>query len=146
MKMKNFYVLALIIFLASCGSVEQEVSEKEVQNAKEEVTSQIESELNEIVKENLKESEKVVRIEHRYSNPQQQVILDIQYTLDSSWKIEDIDVASPNYEGIQKTGFDNAVKKAVIGLTLQEIDNIDTISGSSLTTEAFKQAIREQHQ
>jgi uncharacterized membrane protein len=84
MKMKNFYVLALIIFLASCGSVEQEVSEKEVQNAKEEVTSQIESELNEIVKENLKESEKVVRIEHRYSNPQQQVILDIQYTLDSS--------------------------------------------------------------
>jgi uncharacterized protein with FMN-binding domain len=89
-----------------------------------------------------KDESKVQLIKYSYANPAQEVYMDINYNLDQSGKITMIDITSDNYNGLGD--FNTAAKEVIVGLTLQEASEVDLISGASLTTAAFKEAIKTQ--
>jgi uncharacterized protein with FMN-binding domain len=68
--------------------------------------------------------------------------MDINYNLDHSGKITMINISSDNYEGLWD--FNTAAKEVVVWLTLKQASEVELISGASLTTAAFKEAIKTQ--
>jgi hypothetical protein len=68
--------------------------------------------------------------------------MNIEYNLDTENKISMISITSDNWD---KLGwFDTAAQDILIGKTLEEASEVGLISGASLTTAAFKEAMKEQ--
>jgi hypothetical protein len=53
-----------------------------------------------------------------------------------------IDITSDNWDKLG--GFNTAAKEVVVWLTLEQASEVELISGASLTTAAFKEAIKTQ--
>ncbi|MDA9129218.1 hypothetical protein N9J72_01955 [Candidatus Gracilibacteria bacterium] len=81
----------------------------------------------------------VVELSTTYNNPKMEVVMDIEYNLDSEGKITEIEVTSPNYDGMPD--FNSGVQP-VVGMTVSEASEY-YVSGSSLTTPAFQAALKE---
>jgi outer membrane biosynthesis protein TonB len=87
---------------------------------------------------------KVVRLTQVYNSPGGQDEIGFNVTIEGN-KIKDISAntikahkVSQNYQD----AFANEIGKAVIGKTLWEAENISTVAGASLTTGAFKKALK----
>ncbi len=134
--------LLFIIFLVSCtANVEENNSEKTTQKVEETTLADIDNAMWDL--DNMQKDEsKVQLIKYAYVNPAQEVNIDIKYNLDESGKITMIDITSDNWDKLGN--FNTAAKEVVVGLTLQEASEVDLISGASLTTDAFKEAIKTQ--
>jgi hypothetical protein len=64
----------------------------------------------------------------------------INYSLNDAWKIKTISVGATNFD---LNGFNSEVQKFIVWKTLVEASNIDfTIGWASLTTDAFKKALK----
>ena len=148
--MKYFAIVMLTVLLASCSLQSEDKKDTvkdEPQNST--VDTELESMMNNTIKEmengmdEMKDSEmdesKIEILSYTYANDAQEVNMDIAYELDTEGKISSISILSDNYD---LSAFNTGSQKVLIGKTLTEASNIDTISGSSLTTEAFKEAIK----
>ncbi len=133
--MKYLYLLILTVFIASCGAKVDETKVVEDENAIE-ISNQINAELETLV-EDAANTSKVTRLDAKYTNPAWEVDMVIDYTLDSEWKIETIDVSATTYD---LKDF-NTAAQVLIGKTLEEAKTAD-IAGGSLTNEAFKKALK----
>ena len=126
--MKAFYTLILLVFLASCGSetvtedsamqtpdvVQETVVEiddsvealpdTEEVNTDSSPSTGVESIEDEVVEEEATEeqAEEVVELSTTYNNPKMEVIMDIEYNVDSEGKITEISLTSPNYDDMPK--------------------------------------------
>jgi len=151
--MKAFYVVVLLIFLASCG-VDQAVEEapvtsEVVEQAQEEVDAAVEElpeEVQEFIEENNSEEEisqsaessEVVVLDATYTNPKTEVDMEIEYQLDSDGNIADITVAATTYD---LSGFNTEIQSQVIWKSLEEASEV-YVSGSSLTSAAYNDAMK----
>lgn len=136
--MKVFSLLFLIAFLASCGTSNIEPQTTTTEN--EPQVNEMESEMQEFENETMDE-EKMETIEYSYTNPKQEVNMTISYTTDEKGKISAVNVESADYD---LSNFNTAISEKIMGLTLEEASEVSSVSGSSLTTEAFKEAIKTQ--
>jgi hypothetical protein len=153
--MKYFYTLVLIVLLASCtdkstinenNQTENNDTQTEIQDTTEKTSQDIESELSKIevsendeVESNQNEvnENKVVKLDAKYTNPETDVDMTIEYSIDDEGKISTINVSATTYD---LTGYNNAVQ-VVIGKTIEEAKDI-SIAGSSLSSAAFKNALK----
>lgn len=154
--MKTFYILLLLVFLASCGSenevavlpdIEIPVIEKsspiEIVEI-DEALSELPEEIIDIMEEENSDTSteisesKVVILDTPYVNPKGEVDMMIEYALDSEDKIETIDVSATSYD---LSDF-NASIQAVIGMSVEEASEY-YVSGSSLTTAAYQDALKK---
>ena len=158
--MKAFYIVLLLVFLASCGSevveesvevlptVEAPVIEMpqvdRINDALDELPQEIieEIEAEDAVEENDEVSEevmeaKVVKLEAPYTNPKGPVDMVIEYSLDSEGKVETIDVSATTYD-LSKF---NISIQAVVGMSIEEASEY-YVSGSSLTTASYQAALQ----
>ncbi len=139
--MKYIYTLVAVLFLASCTAQNTEIEKEttEATTATEKTTSEIDNEISNIeMDEDDKEMDsKVVKLDATYSNPQTEVDMVIDYTLDSENKIETINVSATTYD---LTEYNKAVQ-VVVGKTVEEASEA-SIAGGSLTNTAFKDAIK----
>lgn len=140
--MKVLTLLLFVTFLASCAAnVEENKTIESNQKVEENTLADIDNAMWDL--DNMQKDEsKVQLIKYTYANPAQEVNMDINYNLDESGKITMIDITSDNWDKLDN--FNTAAKEIVVGLTLEEASEVDVISGSSLTTEAFKEAIKTQ--
>jgi len=156
--MKAFYVILLLVFLASCGKetiaeptpvqdIPNEVVEQTAEEI-EEAISELPDDVMKFVQENsdridaeemVKYEDKVVELSTTYTNPATEVIMNIEYTLDSDDTIASISVTSPNYKGMP--WFNDAVQ-AVVGMSVADASQY-SVSGSSLATPAFQNALKQ---
>ena len=81
---------------------------------------------------------KVVELSTTYNNPKMEVVMNIEYSVDSDDKISEISVTSPNYGGMPEF---NTWAQGVIGMTVEEASEY-VVAGSSLTTPAFQAALK----
>jgi hypothetical protein len=65
--------------------------------------------------------------------------------LDKKWKISRIQVGSQQLDGETIALFDEAVKKAVTWLVLQDIETINIETEYTSLTNAFKESIKQQY-
>ncbi len=80
---------------------------------------------------------KVTKVQALYNNSRQDVVLDIEYTLDSDGKIGSIEITDTNGYDVSRNLWDLNV---LVGKSIDEVE--DTyISGGSLTVPAIKKAI-----
>lgn len=158
--MKILILLLTITLLVSCTNQKKEVSNNEIENTlavKQNNIILVEDSLNEtlIVEETIKEvkksmeslenlekdDSKIQKFSYQYSNPAQEVDVDVSYSLDTKGKIATIYISSDNWDGL---GWFNTGAQALIGKTLKEASEVGLIAWSSLTTAAFKEAIKSQ--
>ncbi|MGB2110848.1 MAG: FMN-binding protein [Patescibacteria group bacterium] len=137
--MKILSVLFLVTLLASCGTTS--TTPEQTQPIIEDQASEMDNNMSEFDNEEMDEN-KMETIEYSYTNPAQEVNMVIDYSLNSEDKIESINVSATNWDKLGD--FDAAVKSNVIGLTLEEASEMPTVSGASITSEAFKEAIKSQ--
>lgn len=136
--MKILSILFLIALLASCGTT---ATPEQPQPIIEDQASEMDNNMSEFDNEEMDE-DKMETIEYSYTNPAQEVNMVIDYSLNSDDKIESINVSATNWDKLGD--FDAAVKSNVIGLTLEEASEMPTVSGASITSEAFKEALKSQ--
>lgn len=136
--MKILSILFLVALLASCGTT---TTPEQTQPVVEDQANEMENNMWEFDNEEMDEN-KMETIEYSYTNPAQEVNMVIDYSLNSEDKIESINVSATNWDKLGD--FDAAVKSNVIGLTLEEATQMPTVSGASITSEAFKEAIKSQ--
>lgn len=136
--MKILSILFLVALLASCGTT---TTPEQTQPVVEDQANEMENNMSEFDNEEMDEN-KMETIEYSYTNPAQEVNMVIDYSLNSEDKIESINVSATNWDKLGD--FDAAVKSNVIGLTLEEASEMPTVSGASITSEAFKEAIKSQ--
>ncbi|MDD3793504.1 MAG: hypothetical protein PHI37_01715 [Candidatus Gracilibacteria bacterium] len=138
--MKYLYLLVLSVFLVSCGAkAPEQTTDLDVENITNEVVSEINSELETI--ENVpttNTNSDVMKIDAKYNNPAGEVDMTIDYTLSENGTIETIEVSATTYD---LTEFNEEVKNQLIGKTIEEAKTAN-IAGGSLTTEAFKKALK----
>ena len=160
--MKYIYIMTVMLLLASCGNevkveniVEEEVNDKIIEDkviedkiVKKAVISEkvvIIDEINEWLKtledKNLNTTEdKVVKVDATFNNTDIDVDMMINYSLNDAWKIKTISVEATNFD---LNGFNSEMQKVIVWKTLVEASNIDfTIGWASLTTDAFKKALK----
>ena len=137
--MKVLSVLFLVAFLASCGAATNVEPQPETQD--ETQATEMQNEMSEFDNEVMDE-DKMETIQYSYTNPAQEVNMVIDYSLDEEGKIETINVSATNWD--QLGDFDTAAKATVVGLTLEEASEVTVSSGASLTSEAFKEALKSQ--
>jgi len=108
-------------------------------NIDNEVMNDIDSEMEAIEenKEVVVETNNVIKLETKYNNPQQEVEMEISYSLNTEWKIETINVTSNNWD---LSDFNNGVQ-VVVWMTLEEASEA-SVAGASLTSAAFKSALK----
>ena len=136
--MKYLYLLILSVFLVSCGAkAPEQTTDLDVENITNEVVSEINSEL-ETIEDEMVPVKDIVKIDARYNNPAWEVDMVINYTLSDAGIIETIEVSATNYD---LTEFNEEVKSQLVGKTINEAQNIE-IAWSSITTEAFKKALK----
>ena len=141
--MKILSLLIFVMFLASCTSTSVQNEQKTMKDTivSQETVSELTDAMSDL--DNMEKDEsKVQLIKYSYANPAQEVNMDIQYNLDTENKISMIEITSDNYEGV--SNFNSAAKDVVIWLTLEQASEVGLISGASLTTAAFKEAIKTQ--
>lgn len=92
---------------------------------------------DEASEEAMEETAKVIELSAPYVNPQGNVDMTIEYTLDADDKIDSINVSATTYD---LTDFNNSAQK-VIGMTVEEASN-EVITGGSLTDPAFSDALK----
>ncbi len=136
--MKILSILFLITLLASCGTT---TTPEQAPPVVEDQASEMDNNMSEFDNEEMDEN-KMETIEYSYTNPAQEVNMVIDYSLDSEGKIDSINVSATNWDKLGD--FDTAVKSNVIGLTLEEASEMSTVSGASITSEAFKEALKSQ--
>lgn len=154
--MKIFSVIMLLTVLASCTTdnwenrpEKAEKAEKKVINKtlpEEVVIQETILELTESIEEldNIVADEsKVQVINQSYTNPKKVVNMEISYTLDEQGIITSMDLVS-NDERHAGAAFNKVIDEEVVWLTLAQVIDADLTSGSSLTTESFKEAIKSQ--
>jgi len=140
--MKFITILLFVTFLASCTAQNVEQETTTTNNTSEEITlTEMDDAMWDLDNMIIDES-KVEVISYSYVNPAQEVNIDIAYKLDSENKISMIDVTSSNWDELED--FNTSVKEVVVGLTLEQASEMELISGASLTSEAFKEAIKTQ--
>lgn len=84
-------------------------------------------------------SVKVVELSTTYTNPQVEVVMNIEYSLDENDTISAIELSSPNYQGMARY---NELIQWVIGLSVEEASEF-AIAGSSLATPAYQAAMKK---
>lgn len=157
--MKTFYSLVLLVFLVSCWTEAPIDQNPETSNVQQEVAAEIDQtveslpdpkqevdelleQVDEIAEEDDSSSQvqssEVVELSTTYTNPAMEVVMNIEYSLDSEDKISEISVTSPNYPGMPDF---NAWVQPVVGMTVQEASEY-VVSGSSLTTPVFQEALK----
>lgn len=142
--MKAFYVVFLLVFLASCGSeaVVETATPETPDAAMEQTVEDMETEMNnmpeEVSNDEAASLESQVQVlDAGYTNPKGPVDMQVEYTLADDQTIESIEVSATTYNVSE---FNNEIQN-VVGMTLEEAS--DTyISGSSLTSAAFNNAIK----
>lgn len=141
--MKILVLLLTITLLASCTNKDEKIENTEIWDTKviEETVNDIEKSMNSL-DDLIKDESKVQLINYKYSNPAQEVNLNIEYNLDAENKISMISITSDNWDKLE--WFNTAAQEVLIGKTLKQASEVDLISGASLTTEAFKEAIKSQ--
>lgn len=140
--MKILSLLIFITLLASCTNASVETWEKTVEKT---TTQETVSELTDAMSDldtMQKDESKVQLVKYSYANPAQEVNMDIKYNLNESGKITMIDITSDNWDKLW--GFNTAAKEVLVWLTLEQASEVELISGASLTTAAFKEAIKTQ--
>ena len=105
----------------------------------------ITSDLREVVEEKVAEvipaasSAKVTKVQAAYNNSKQDVLLDIEYSLDDDGKISTIEIANTNGYNLWKNLPDGSLD-VLIGKSIDEVD--DTyVSGGTWTVPAIKSAL-----
>ena len=129
------YLLILTVFIASCGAKVEETTKIEDEITTE-VTTEMNNELASLDETNTSESN-IVKLDAKYTNPAWEVDMVINYTLDENSKIETIDVSATTYD---LKDFNTSIQ-TLVGKTIDEAKTAD-IAGGSLTTEAFKKALK----
>lgn len=133
--MKYIIGLLLVTFLASCTSTNEEPIVIE-----DDINMQIQEEIDSLwLEEEQEESEedKIVVLDANYNNPAGPVDMTIEYSLDEENKIDFIEVKATTYDVSE---FNTEVQK-LVWKTIEEVWEAE-ISGWSLTTEAFKEALK----
>jgi len=83
-------------------------------------------------------SSEIVTLDAWYTNPKGPVDMQVSYALNSAGTIETISVSATTYD---VSGFNSQIQ-SVVGMSLEEAS--DTyISGSSLTSAAFNNALKD---
>lgn len=160
--MKKFYILAGLLFLASCGqaeiqqntttqapaipetvveqSIEVEVvneneDELEENNEVDTPTAEINTKVDalEIATEDIS---KTVTLDAGYTNPRGPVDMAVTYSTNSAWVLTAINVVATSYD---VSSFNDEIQ-SLVGSTLE--DAAEYTSGSSLTGYAFNQAVK----
>lgn len=129
--MKYIYLLALSVFLVSCGQVNQPVDQS--------VSSDIDSALETLSEENFETEWEVVQLDAFYSNPATEVDMVVSYSLDENGLITYIEAnatATPNQIDTM-----NRWLATLIGKSLEEAKTLQ-VAGASLASEAFRNAIK----
>jgi len=136
--MKYLYLILAMTLLASCW-VE---SKNQIETATvDEVVELTEIEDNLSTLDNLVENNsKTEKLSTVYDNDKVSVEMDVEYTLDSEWKISAINISASNYD---LTDFNTNAQGVLLGLSLDEASEVTAISGSSLTTAAFTKLLKE---
>jgi hypothetical protein len=153
--MKHFCILLALVFLVSCGAAtvtENEVNTSEAPQsivAEEAAVDDIESELENISEgehddghdddhshDDESEESKVMLLDAPYTNPAGAVDMQIEYSLDADWNIEEIEVSATTYD---LTQFNEGIQK-VIGMNLEDASKV--VTGSSLTDASFQAALK----
>lgn len=133
--MKKFYVLFLVILLASCGAqtTNDTTTATESENTNE-VLAEVDAEI-----ENLDTSatNEVVVLDAAYNNPNGPVDMKIAYAVDAEGVITSMEVTATTYD---MTGFNGAAQE-LVGKTLTDAENF-YVAGGSLTSDAFASAIK----
>ncbi len=137
--MKYLYSLVLLVFLASCTNGAWVTNEETVdnENTSTEVTN---SEIDEAMEETFSEEESnegLTMLDATYTNPQAEIDMKIYYSLNEANEIEEIYAEASNYD---MSAFNENIQY-LVGKTMEEAENV-YVSGSSLTSEAFTSAIK----
>lgn len=140
--MKFVTILLFLTFLASCTTQNVETETKVMEDKTTQETIAVMDDALSSLDNMEKDESKVQLIKYSYANPAQEVNMDINYNLDASGKITMIDITSDNWDKLG--GFNTAAKEVVVWLTLEQASEVELISGASLTTAAFKEAIKTQ--
>lgn len=143
--MKIIYVLLLTILIASCTAGDKNEAKNtnnwtEVNNEEtiiDDTLNEIVSELDKIDSEEEISEDKMVKIEAPYTNPETDVDMVINYSLNEDKTIKTIEITSTTYPLDEY----NESVKTVIGKTIEEAKEAD-IAWGSLTNAAFKAALK----
>ena len=149
--MKILSILMLVTLLASCGTAvvekEQTEDENKIIDITEEISQETISDISNAIDEldNMETEEwKVQVINQSYTNPWNKLVeMEISYTLDSQGVITSMDLTS-NDERHAWTAFNEVIDNEVVWLTLEQVIDANLTSGSSVTTQSFKEAIKSQ--
>lgn len=82
----------------------------------------------------------LVTLKTSYKNPKTTVDMTIVYELDADEKIVSINMSAPQYDLAK---FTDAISEQIVGKTLEEASEV-YVSGSSLATEAYQNALKNQ--
>ncbi len=166
--MKHIYIMIILLLLSSCTdkweemktkkekrsqkvinqiSKQEEIEsknndkklEKEIKNLEQQeqkAANQIKNELKKL-DINQENKSKTVKIDAPYKNPKLEVDMKIEYSLDSQNKIEKINISATNDNLV----WVNKQAQALIWKTIEEAKQA-YFAGSSLTSEAFRNAIK----
>lgn len=149
--MKYFYIVLLSVLLVSCGAEVQKENNavSETNTIEDKTINEIDAELANIdipaivipevveTEMNNKIAPKVEKINTVYSNPQQEVAMEISFSLDDDKNISKIQVSSSNWD---LSKFNDAVQ-VLVGTDIEDASDAN-FAGASLTTAAFQEAIK----
>lgn len=147
MNRKNTKIAAFLIalaFLASCSQKSEVTADAELVTPAEQTTVEVNNEINTAV-DTPAVSVNTITKKARYELPQGKGEEEIEFTLTMLGdKIENVEVKNLNAEKLNppQQNFADAVNAAVKWKSMRDVQDLATIGGSSLTTEAFKEALR----
>ncbi len=137
--MKNIYILILFVFLASCTNQETANENMENNNTNEQIENEME---NSFSWDNQNSNEdttnnKVEKLDASYKNPKTEVDMVINYSLNENNTIESINVNATTFDVSE---FNEKIQY-LVWEDIEEAEDV-YISGSSLTSEAFVDTIK----
>ncbi len=139
--MKYIYTLVLVTFLASCTNpwVNNDNTTQTWSPVSEVTNQELEDEMdNSFSWTTIEwEEDKIEKIEASYKNPKTEVDMVINYSTDDNNNIEFIEASATTYD----ISWFNEQIQYLVGQPVSEAENV-YISGSSLTSEAFSSAIK----
>lgn len=147
MNRKNTKIAVFLIaltLLASCSQKSEVAVETETAAPVEQTTAAVNNEINTAVTTESIASNVIVE-KQRYELPggKGEEELEFRVTM-NGWVIESVEVSNLNTNKLSppQQNFADAVNQAVKGKAIKDVRELATIGGSSLTTEAFKEALR----
>jgi len=157
--MKKYTILLVtLVLLTSCGSETQENGEMtnelpqvesptDVMEELQEQTDMIEEQNTEEtpVSEATSSASKIITLKQNYTSPAGEELVEFDIEMDgetiTNVKMTPIEVKSEITEK-RMAAFSDDINDAVVGKTLAEASDISVVGGSSLTTGAFKTALK----